>query len=138
VLPKEALILITDALPAAGLPDGSYAYDGRPYESKGGSAWHHADCGDQLFGTTLLLDEMVRRAMRFMNVDFPKAIAMATLHPARTLGLDSRIGSLAAGRQADLVIWDEALQVTETVICGKTVFHRRGLTPNVENSRGAA
>ncbi len=138
VLSPEALVLITDALPAAGLPDGTYAYDDRPYESKQGTAWHHADSGDQLFGTTLLLDEMVRRAMKFMGLSFPQAIAAATLHPARTLGLEKRIGQLATGRQADFVIWDESLQVTETVIRGTTVFHRWCLAPNVENLRGAA
>lgn len=115
----EALVLITDALPSAGLPDGTYAYDGRPYESKNGSAWHHGDQGDQLFGTTLLLDEMVRRAVRFMGVTFPSAVAMATLNPARTLGLEGRIGSLAPSRQADLALWGEDLQVVETWIRGK-------------------
>jgi N-acetylglucosamine-6-phosphate deacetylase len=115
----EALVLITDALPSAGLPDGTYSYDGRPYESRSGSAWHHGDQWDQLFGTTLLLDEMVRRAVRFMGVTFPSAVVMATLNPARTLGLESQIGSLVPSRQADLVLWGEDLQVLETWIRGK-------------------
>jgi len=126
VLSPEALVLITDALPSAGLPDGTYAYDGRPYESKGGSAWHHGEKGDRLFGTTLLLDEMVRRAGRFMEVSFPQAIAMASLNPARALGLENRLGRLVAGCQADLVVWDETLQVVETIIRGRTVWRARG------------
>jgi len=124
VLSPEALVLITDALPAAGLPDGMYAYDGRPYESHGGSAWNHGDRGDQLFGTTLLLDDLVRRAIRFMGLDFPQAVAMASINPARTLGLEERLGSLSPGRQADLVLWNESLQPMETIIRGETVWKR--------------
>jgi len=137
LLSPEAIVLITDALPSSGLPDGVYAYDGRPYEAKAGSAWHHADDGDRLFGTTLLLDEMVRRAMTFMGVNFAQAIAMASLNPARTLGLEKRIGTLAPGAQADLVIWDEELRVKETILRGQTIWKRqRGLTPNFLKQKG--
>ena len=128
VLTPEAIVLITDALPAAGLPDGVYSYDGRPYHSENGSAWYRVpktrsvpgtDVRGQLFGTTCLLDEMVRRAIRFMGVSFQEAIAMASLNPARTLGLEKRLGSLEAGRQADLVIWDKDHNVVETIVRGQ-------------------
>jgi len=131
ILSTDALVLITDALPAAGLPDGVYEYDGRPYHSEGGSAWYRVPKGSsvpgtdvrgQLFGTCLLLDEAVRRAMRFMGVSFQQAIAMASLNPARTLGIEKRLGSLAPGRQADVVLWDNEHRVTETVIRGKTAW----------------
>ncbi|MBI3614994.1 MAG: N-acetylglucosamine-6-phosphate deacetylase [Candidatus Omnitrophica bacterium] len=130
VLSPEALVLITDALPSAGLPDGTYAYDGRLYESRNGSAYYKPVPGtgletDQLFGTTLLLDEMVRRAVRLMKVSFPQAVAMASFNPARTLGVDGTVGSLVSGRQADLVIWDETLQPMETVVRGKTIWSNR-------------
>ena len=124
LLSPEAIVLITDALPSAGLADGVYAYDGRPYEARNGSAWHHAQEGDRLFGTTLLLDEMVRRAMKFMGTSFQETIAMASRNPARTLGLEKRIGTLTRGAQADLVLWDKKFQVTETIIRGRTVWKR--------------
>ena len=76
----------------------------------------------QLFGTCLLLDEMVRRAMKFMEVSFPQAVAMASLHPARTLGLEKERGSLEPGRLADLVVWDKEHRPVETVIRGNTVW----------------
>ena len=120
VLPPEALVLITDALPAAGLPDGVYEYDGRPYHSENGSAWYKEE--RRLFGTTLLLDDLIRRAMRFMGISFQQAIAMASLNPARTLGLEKRLGSLAPGRQADLVLWDKSFHPVETTIRGQTVW----------------
>jgi len=122
VLSPESLVLITDALPSAGLPDGFYEYDGRRYESIDGTAYDRTAPAAQqrLFGTTLLLDEMVRRAVRWMGVDFPRAVAMATLHPARTLGLEGKIGRLAAGRHADLVCWDRSFQVVETFVKGRS------------------
>lgn len=123
VLGTDSLVLITDALPAAGLPDGVYEYDGRPYHSENGSAWSRPPGQEpRLFGTTLLLDGMVRRAMGFMGVSFPEAIRMATLNPARTLGLEKKLGSLEAGRRADLVLWDDDLKAKETIIRGRSVW----------------
>jgi len=137
VLAPDALVLITDALPAAGLADGVYAYDGRNYHSENGSAWYRerydvpkgssvrrTDPRGQLFGTTCLMDELIRRAMIFMGISFQQAIAMASLNPARTLGLQKRLGSLAPGRQADLVIWNDRHEVTETILHGKTAWTR--------------
>ena len=126
VLPPEALVLITDALPAAGLGDGTYLYDGRPYESVGGAAFHREPSGEKrLFGTTLLLDEMIRRAVRLMGVSFPQAVAMASLHPASTLGIEKRVGCLAKGAQADLALWDESFQVVETILRGRMVWTKK-------------
>ena len=122
VLSPDALVLITDALPAAGLADGVYAYDGRNYHSENGSAWYREGPEPKLFGTTCLMDELIRRAMRFMGVTFQQAIAMASLNPARTLGIEKRLGSLAPGRQADLVIWNDQHEVTETILRGQSVW----------------
>ena len=122
VLSPDSIVLITDALPAAGLADGVYAYDGRNYHSENGSAWYREGPEPKLFGTTCLLDELVRRAMRFMGVTFQQAVRMASLNPARTLGLEKRLGSLEPGRQADLVLWDNDCRVIETIVRGKTAW----------------
>lgn len=127
-LSPEALALITDALPSAGWGDGRYAFDGRSYEAADGTAWEVDEAGrrtGKLFGTTLLLDELVGRAMALMELPFERAVAMASLNPARTLGLERRIGLLAPGREANLVLWSEERQVEETVLRGKTVWKRK-------------
>ncbi len=124
VLGIEAIALITDALPAAGLPDGIYAYDGREYESKDGSAWQIKEGGahGSLFGTTLLLDGMMRRAMGFMGVTFSEAVRMASLNPACALGLEKKRGRLAPGAFADIVLWDNDLRVAETFVRGQSIY----------------
>lgn len=123
VLSPDSLVLITDALPSAGLADGTYQYDGRVYHAEGGSAWYRTPGeADRLFGTTLLMDALIPRAMKLMEVSFQQAIAMATLHPARTLGLEKHLGTLTPGCQADLVFWDEQFRVRETIIRGRSVW----------------
>jgi len=138
ILRPEAVVLITDALPAAGLPDGRYAYDGRPYDSRGGAAWSP---DGTLFGTTLLLDQMVRNAVRFCRVDFPTAIRMATWNPAHAAQLTHEVGELAPGRQADLAVWSADHQVQATMVAGQWV-HRadsftRTLRPTADPETGA-
>ena len=47
---------------------------------------------------------------------------MATLNPARILRLEDRKGSIAPGKDADLVLWDEDFNVLMTIVAGETVF----------------
>lgn len=136
VLRPEAVVLITDALPAAGLPDGRYAYDGRPYDSRGGTAYGPDGV---LFGTTRLLDQMVRQAVRCCGVDFPTAIRMATWNPARAAQLTRDVGELAPGRQADLVVWSTDHQVQATMVAGQWVHGTitRARRPTADRETGA-
>jgi N-acetylglucosamine-6-phosphate deacetylase len=55
------------------------------------------------------------------GVPLPEAVRMATLTPARRLGLDSDIGSLARGKRADLVVLDRELNVRGVYIGGEKV-----------------
>ena len=56
-----------------------------------------------------------------MGLDLPTAVAMASAHPARLMGLAERKGSLAVGKDADLLILDEDLNVKTTIIGGEVV-----------------
>ena len=118
MLRPEAVSLITDALPSAGLPDGRYQYDGDTYESRQGTARAH---DGTLFGTTLLLDDMVRNAVQFCHVDFPTAVRMASANPARALRMSDHVGDLAPGRSADLVVWSEDLKIRATMVGGRWI-----------------
>jgi N-acetylglucosamine-6-phosphate deacetylase len=72
-------------------------------------------------GSTTLLDGVVRVAVRDVGVPLAEAVRMASLTPARVLGLADRIGSLAPGKAADLAVFAADLTPLETVIAGRTV-----------------
>lgn len=94
--------LITDAMEAAGMPDGSYPLGPQQVTVTDGVARLTA-AGDALAGGTSRLREDVRRAID-AGVPPADAIGAATATPARVLGLGDERGSLAAGMRADLVL----------------------------------
>lgn len=100
----EAVALITDAVTAAGLPDGEYDFAGRKVQVAQGAV--RLPDGT-LAGSTLTLDRAVRNIVMFTGVTWSEAIRMATLTPARIAGMDGRKGKVAAAADADLVALDD-------------------------------
>jgi N-acetylglucosamine-6-phosphate deacetylase len=117
----DGLILVTDAMQAAGMPDGAYELSGRAVRVEDGVA--RLDDGT-LAGATVTMDEAVRRAARFSGAGLVTAITMATRTPARALGLE-RIGEIAPGAEADLVVLAPDGAVEETLVAGETVYRRK-------------
>ncbi len=111
--------LVTDAIEAAGLPDGAYRLGAAAVSVAGGRAVLAGT--DTIAGSTLTMDAAVRGAVRFLGIDVEVAVAMASAAPARLLGLERRKGSIAAGSDADLVLLDEELRVIRTMIGGAWV-----------------
>jgi N-acetylglucosamine-6-phosphate deacetylase len=114
------LILVTDAMQAAGMPDGTYTLSGRRVSVEHGAA--RLDDGT-LAGATATMDQVVRRAGEFLGIGLEETIEMATRTPSRALGLD-RIGQIAAGAEADLVVLGPGAVVEETLVAGETVYRR--------------
>lgn len=113
------VVLVTDAMAAAGLGDGRYDLLGETVFVKDGQA-RHAD--GTIASSTATLDLCVRNMVRVVGVTLPEALAMASHNPARALGLEDRFGSLAEGRVADLVVLDPDLRVALTVVGGQIVY----------------
>ena len=67
-------------------------------------------------------DQAVRNAVRLVGVDLCQAVRMASTNPARVLGLGRRKGRIARGYDADLVLLDDALRVTDTWVAGERVY----------------
>lgn len=100
--------LITDAMEAAGAPDGRYPLGPLTVEVEHGMV--RVAGTDTLAGSTLTMDNALRNAVHTVGVPLVDASVAASLTPARALGLDGRIGSLEAGKDADLVVLDDDLR----------------------------
>ena len=101
--------LITDAMAAAGQPDGMYRLGALDVEVSEGVA--RLAGGGSIAGSTLTMDVAVRRAVRELGLTIPEASVSASLTPARALSLDHEVGSIEAGKFADLVVLDDELEV---------------------------
>ena len=109
--------LVTDAIEAAGMPDGRYRLHRSMIDVSAGVA--RLGGGASLAGSTLTMDAAVRNAVRFLDVPVPVALAMASMNPARLLGIQHRKGAIAAGLDADLVVLDDELRCRATMVAGE-------------------
>ena len=108
-------MLVSDALPLAGMGDGPTRVGGLDVEVSGGRATLAGT--DTLAGSTIALDSAVRNLVR-EGLPLPRALAAASANPAALLGADDR-GMMEVGRLAHLVLLDEDLRVTR-VLRGET------------------
>ena len=74
-----------------------------------------------LAGSTLSLDAAVRNMVEQAGATPEQAIHMASLHPARLLGIDDRLGSLRAGKYANVIALDDSLQLQKIWIQGQAL-----------------
>ncbi len=119
----DKVLLISDAMRATGLGDGDYDLGGQAVTVQRGIA---RSPDGALAGSTVTLDEVVRRVMRFTGLSLPRALPMASRVPAAALGLTGRKGTLQVGADADIILLDDDAQVQLTMIGGKVVFDRQG------------
>ncbi len=118
--PEKAL-LITDAISGAGMPDGEYELGGQKVVVKEGAV---RLVDGTLAGSCLTMDQAVSNVRRFTGRPLKECIQMATLTPARSIGVAHRKGSLEPGKDADVVILTPDLEVATTMVGGKVVYRR--------------
>jgi N-acetylglucosamine-6-phosphate deacetylase len=114
------ICLITDSLKASGVGDGVFQWGGREIEVKGPRATLK-DTG-VLAGSVLTLNRAIKNMIDWTGVSVSQAVNMASLNPACVLGLDRRIGSIRAGKYANLAILDRNFNVLETMLRGEFVL----------------
>ena len=115
-LGAERVALISDSIAGAGLPRGEYVFRGIAHKRDGGKAVRLAD-GSLAGGGGFLLDN-VRCAVE-AGVPLADAVRAATLTPARIIGAADRIGSVSAGKRADLILVNAALELKAVVLRGR-------------------
>jgi N-acetylglucosamine-6-phosphate deacetylase len=111
------VILVTDAIAAAGMPDGDYDLGGLPVQMSCGVA-RLKESGN-LAGSTLTMISAVRFLVREIGVSIEEASRMASANPARQLGIDGFTGTLEVGKAADILLVDSSLELQTTWIGGR-------------------
>ena len=115
----DKIILVTDAMRASLMPDGEYDLGGQNVFVKNGEA--HLSSG-AIAGSVLKLNEAVRNFMKNTQISLREAIKLVTVNPAVCLGVQAQKGSLEPGKDADMVIFDEQLNILQTFVKGNLVF----------------
>jgi N-acetylglucosamine-6-phosphate deacetylase len=109
--------VITDAIAAAGMPDGSYPLGDQAVQVRDGEA--RLENGT-LAGSVLTMDRAVRNLLS-LGIPVESAVAAATSTPARLIGRPE-LGTLRPGTPADVAVVDEGYTVVRTLVAGKEVF----------------
>jgi N-acetylglucosamine-6-phosphate deacetylase len=113
---EERAVLITDAISAAGMPEGHYQLGGMDVEVKDGRVTRDGS----LAGSVLTLDRAVRNVMEFGGWNLQQAVRLATKNPAAAVAA-KRKGILEPGADADLVVLTEGGDVRASVVRGEVV-----------------
>ncbi|ATS20107.1 N-acetylglucosamine 6-phosphate deacetylase [Xanthomonas phaseoli pv. phaseoli] len=114
--PRGKLLLVTDAMPMVGSDSASFDLYGETITAVDGMV-RNAD--GALAGSALDMATAVRNSVRWLGVDLAEAARMASTYPAQCIGLGERLGRIAPGYQADLVLVDDDVQVLGTWVAGQ-------------------
>jgi len=112
----ERICLVTDSMKATGLGDGEYRVGKLDVVVKKGQA--RLKESGALAGSVLTLNRAVKNIVNWTGVSISQAVAMASLNPARILGLGEVVGSIAAGKAANLAVFDREFNVIDTLLGG--------------------
>jgi N-acetylglucosamine-6-phosphate deacetylase len=112
----ERLVLASDYMAPAG---SGYRIEGGVVRAEDGT----------IAGSALHADRAVRNLMSYASIPFQRAIASATATPALMLGIERECGTLAAGKRADLSIWDDRYEILTTIVAGQPVYGAAHLVP---------
>lgn len=115
------IVLITDAIRASGMPDGDYTFMDQKIKVKDKKAFLE---DGTLAGSTLTMEKAVKNMVELVGVPLTDAVRMASLNGAKVLGLESRKGILAVGKDADFVLLDGNFDVHLTIYEGNVKYDR--------------
>jgi N-acetylglucosamine-6-phosphate deacetylase len=117
---KDKLVLITDSMQAAGMPDGTYKIGDYDATVANGSA---TLANGTLAGSIITMQKAVRNFMLATGESLENIWQVMSLNPARAIHLAQRKGSLEVGKDADMVLVNHDIDVCLTVVGGKVVYN---------------
>ena len=119
----DRVCLVTDSMRAAGMPPGHYKLGNIVTGMDTVVEDSVAKLPDRLSfaGSVATADRLVRTMRDLSGATLPAAVAMMSLTPARLIGLDSRKGSIAVGKDADLVVFDEGIHIQLVMARGEII-----------------
>lgn len=115
----DKMVLITDCTRAGGMPDGEYDLGGQPIFLKG------IECrlaDGTIAGSVLKLNDAVKNVLNNTTLPVNEVFKMASLNPATSIHCENRIGSLEAGKDADIIITDENINIVRTIKKGRSIY----------------
>ena len=118
----DKLVLITDSIQVAHLPDGPHEQSGQTVIVDG---MHCRFPDGTIAGSSLTMDRAVRNFVQHTGLPLYQVVNMASLYPACSVGIDGKKGSLEAGKDADILIADGDFNVRSTYVRGERVYEAK-------------
>ena len=116
---REKILLVTDAMRAKCLADGEYDLGGQMVSVRGNVA---SLADGTLAGSVLRMISAVQNMIAFTDCSMMDVVRFSAENPAKMLGVFDKKGSILPGKDADLVVLDENLNVVMTIVAGRVVY----------------
>lgn len=115
----DKVLLVTDAMMACSMPDGMYSLGGQDVVVKENAA---RLLNGSLAGSVLTLDLAIRNVYKNVGISLHEAVKMASYNPAKHCKVDDRKGLIKEGYDADLVLFDEDINIKKVFVSGKEII----------------
>lgn len=113
---KDKLILVTDASMPVGTNMTECIFGGKKIYYKDGKCFGE---DGTLAGSALTMIGAVKNVVKHASIALDEALRMATLYPAKSIGIDNKLGSITVGKIANLVVFDDNFDVLKTIVNGQ-------------------
>ncbi len=123
ILGPERIVLITDAMPGKGMPDGEYVFSKLQCVKKGNTV-RVIETG-RIAGSAITMMDAIRNMREFCQVSFDDLARMSGYNPACIAQVEDTKGSIEKGRDADLIVLDDEMNLCHVIVSGQEATLRQ-------------